>query len=340
MKAVIINNFGELDVLELAEIEEPKISPNEVLVKIKAVSINHIDIWIRKGINIRPKLPHILGADISGIVVDKGSEVKNVEIGDEVILAPAISCNNCYECISGNDNFCKSYSILGEHVWGGYREYINIRSEFVFKKPKNLNFIESASFPLVFLTAYNALIRRGNLNRDEVILIMSGGSGVGSSAIQIAKKLINAYVITTVSSDEKIQKAYEIGADYVINWKKQDIVEEIKNKFGRIDMVLDHTGKMHLNNLIKIVKNGGRIITYGATSGHLAEIDLRHIFYRQISIIGSTMGRRADLMKIINYFENNLFKPVIYRVLPLKDVKEGHRIIESGEVFGKVVLEL
>ena len=169
---------------------------------------------------------------------------------------------------------------------------------------------------------------------------MSGGSGVGSAAIQIAKKLVNAYVITTVGNDEKIQKAYEIGADYVINWKRTDIIEEIKNKFGRIDMVLDHTGKMHLNNLIKIVKNGGRIISYGATSGHLAEIDLRHIFYRQISIIGSTMGRRADLIKIINYFENKLFKPVIYKVLPLKDVKEGHRILEIGEVFGKVVLEV
>ncbi len=340
MKAVILKDFGDLDVLEYTEINEPKITPNEVLVKIKAVSLNHIDIWIRKGINIRPKLPHILGADISGIVVDVGSEVKNVKIGDEVILAPAISCNLCYECISGNDNFCKSYSILGEHVWGGYREYINIDHRFVFKKPNNLNFIESASFILVSLTAYNALVRRGNLNRNEIILIMSAGSGVGSVAIQIAKKLLNAYVITTVGSDEKIGKAYDIGADYVINWKRQDIVEEIKNKFGRIDMVLDHTGKMHLNNLIKILKNGGRIVTYGATSGHLAEIDLRHIFYRQISIIGSTMGKRSDLFKIIKYYEEGILKPVIYKVLPLKDAREGHSIIESGEVFGKVVLEL
>ncbi|MEO0151628.1 MAG: zinc-binding dehydrogenase [candidate division WOR-3 bacterium] len=340
MKAVIINNFGDIDVLEYKEIEEPKIGPNEVLVQIKAVALNHLDIWIRKGINIRPKLPHILGADISGIVVDKGSEVKHIDIGDEVVLAPAISCNLCYECISGNDNFCKSYSILGENVWGGYREYINIRGEFVFKKPNNLNFIESASFLLTSLTAYNALIRRGNLQRDEIILIMSGGSGVGSVAIQIAKKILNAYVITTVGSDEKIEKAYEIGADYVINWKKSDIVEEIKNKFGRIDMVLDHTGKMHINNLIKIVKNGGRIVTYGATSGHIAEIDLRHIFFRQISIIGSTMGRRSDLIKIIDYYEKGILKPVIYKVLPLEDAKQAHKILESGEVFGKVVLEV
>ncbi len=340
MKAVLLRNFGDIEVLEYTEIEEPRITSNEVSVKIKAVALNHIDIWIRKGINIRPKLPHILGADISGIVVDVGSEVKNVKVGDEVILAPAVSCNLCYECVSGNDNFCKSYSILGEHVWGGYREYINIDHRFVFKKPKNLNFIESASFMLVSLTAYNALLRRGNLNRDEIVLIMSAGSGVGSVSIQIAKKLLNACVITTVGSDEKIEKAYSLGADYVINWKKQDIVEEIKNKFGRIDMVLDHTGKMHLNNLIKILRNGGRIVTYGATSGHLAEIDLRHIFYRQISIIGSTMGKRADLFKIIEYYEKGILKPVIYKVLPLKDTKEGHRIIEGGEVFGKVVLEV
>ncbi|MCS7245661.1 MAG: alcohol dehydrogenase catalytic domain-containing protein [candidate division WOR-3 bacterium] len=340
MKAVIINNFGDIDVLELKNIQEPKISSSEVLVRIKAVSINHIDIWIRKGINIRPNLPHILGADISGVVVDKGSDVVDIEIGDEVVLSPAVSCNLCYQCMSGNDNFCKNYSILGEHVWGGYREYINIRREFVFKKPKNLNFIESASFPLTFLTAYNALIRRGQIERDSIILIMSAGSGVGSSSIQIAKKLLNAYIITTVGSDEKIQRAYEIGADFVINWKKQDISSVIKEKFGKIDAVLDHTGKMHINNLIKIVKNGGKIITYGATSGHMAEIDLRHIFYRQISIIGSTMGKRADIFEIIKYFENGVFKPIVYKVLPIEEIKKAHSMIESGEVFGKVVIEL
>ncbi len=341
MKAIAITSYGDVDVLKEVELDEPRIGDEEVLVRVKAVALNHLDIWTRKGqVGHEHEFPHILGSDVSGVVEAVGKHVRNFKVGDKVVLAPAVSCNRCRMCALGEDNLCKEYRILGEHIWGGYREYISMHERFVFRMPENLTFEEASAIPLASLTAYNALLRKGNLKPGETVLILSAGGGVGSFAVQIAKNILGAKVITTVGEEWKVEKAYELGADLVINWRKEDIYETVRNAFGRVDMVLDHTGSMHMEKFIKLVKWGGRIVIYGATSGYMANVDLRHVFYRQISIIGSTMGRRGDIYSILGFVEDVKLKPIVFKVFPftLEGVKQAHKLMESGKFFGKIVL--
>jgi NADPH:quinone reductase-like Zn-dependent oxidoreductase len=242
-------------------------------------------------------------------------------------------------CLSGKDNLCKDYKILGEHIWGGYADFVKVPVQNILPFPEVLTFEEASAIPLVFLTAWQAVVEKGEVKAGDVVFITSAGGGVGSAAIQIAK-LFNAFVITTLGSDEKVEKAYELGADFVINRKKEDFEKVVLEKFGRVDLVVDHSGKENIQKLINITKWGGKVVIYGATSGYNAQIDLRHIFYRQVSLIGSTMGSKGILFRVIRLIEQKKLKPVIYKVLELKDAKEGHRILESFSPFGKVVLRV
>ncbi len=343
MRAIAMMDYGDVDVLKEINLPKPSPGKGEVLVRVKAVALNHLDLWTRRGmVGHTHEFPHILGSDIAGVVEEVGEGVSDLKPGDEVVLAPAKSCGVCEMCTLGEDNLCPHYSILGEHVDGGYVEYLAIERKYVFRKVEGLSFVEAAAIPLAALTAYNALIRKGNLQPTETILIMSAGGGVGSLAVQIAKNVVGARVITTVGSDWKVEKALHLGADRVINWRKEDILEVIKKEFGRVDMVLDHTGSMHIEKLIRVTRWGGRIVMYGATSGYDARVDLRHIFYRQVSLIGSTMGRRGDLFRIWRLVDMGKIKPVVDSVFPFTEegVREAHRKLESGQVFGKVVISM
>lgn len=339
MKAVYIEEFGDLNVLKYGELPEPKIGPNEILVRVKAVSLNHLDVWVRRGVYPKLKMPHILGSDIAGVVEKVGEGVEGVKLGQKVLVSPGVSCGKCDMCLSGKDNLCKDYKILGEHVWGGYAQYVKIPQENVLPFPEKLSFEEASAIPLVFLTAWQAVVEKGEVKPGDLVFITSAGGGVGSAAVQIAK-LYNAYVITTVGSDEKVEKAYKLGADFVINRKKEDFERVVLEKFGRVDLVIDHSGKENTQKLINITKWGGKVVIYGATSGYSANIDLRHIFYRQVSLIGSTMGSKGVLFKVIRFVNEGKLKPVVHTVLDLKDAKEGHRILESFSPFGKVVLRV
>jgi NADPH:quinone reductase-like Zn-dependent oxidoreductase len=281
-------------------------------------------------------MPHVLGSDIAGVIEEVGEGV-DLGVGKKVLVSPGVSCGKCEMCLSGKDNLCKDYKILGEHIWGGYAEFVKVPVQNILPFPEGLTFEEASAIPLVFLTAWQAVVEKGEVKAGDVVLITSAGGGVGSAAIQIAK-LFNAFVITTVGSHEKVEKAYELGADFVINRKKEDFEKVVLEKFGRVDLVVDHSGKENIQKLINITKWGGKVVIYGATSGYNAQIDLRHIFYRQVSLIGSTMGSKGILFRVIRLIEQKKLKPVIYKVLELKDVKEGHRILESFSPFGKVVL--
>ncbi|MEO0149605.1 MAG: zinc-binding dehydrogenase [candidate division WOR-3 bacterium] len=339
MKAVYIEEFGDLNVLKYGELPEPKIGPNEILVRVKAVSLNHLDVWVRRGVYPKLKMPHFLGSFLAGVVEKGGVGVVGVKLGQKVLVSPGVSCGKCDMCLSGKDNLCKDYKILGEHIWGGYAQYVKIPQENVLPFPEKLSFEEASAIPLVFLTAWQAVVEKGEVKPGDLVFITSAGGGVGSAAVQIAK-LYNAYVITTVGSDEKVEKAYKLGADFVINRKKEDFEKVVIEKFGRVDLVIDHSGKENIQKLINITKWGGKVVIYGATSGYSANIDLRHIFYRQVSLIGSTMGSKGVLFKVIRFVNEGKLKPVVHTVLDLKDAKEGHRILESFSPFGKVVLRV
>lgn len=342
MKAVVLYEHGPREVLKYEEIPDPVPGPGEVLVRVKACALNHLDIWVRRGIpGLKLEYPHILGADVSGEIVKLGDGVKGFTEGQRVLVSPGVSCGKCKMCLSGRDNLCREYHILGEGIRGGNAEYLKIPAQNILRFPDNLSFEEASAIPLTFLTAWHMVVKRAKIKVGETVFITAAGSGVSTVAIQIAK-LFRAYVIAGASSDEKLKKAKELGADEVINYSKEDISERIKVLTDRkgVDLVVDHTGILHWEKLIKAVGWGGRIVICGATSGFEAKTDLRHVFFRQISIIGSTMGSKGDLFEVLDYINRGLLKPVIYKVLPLKKAQDAHRILEEREVIGKVVLKV
>ncbi|MEK6572199.1 MAG: zinc-binding dehydrogenase [Bacteroidota bacterium] len=340
MKCVRVYEHGGIDKLIYEDIPVPKFRPDEVLINVKATSVNHIDLWVRQGLpGVRFRLPMIPGVDAAGIVAEKGEAVSHVKVGDRVVVAQGISCGHCTHCLNGNDNLCKDYLLIGEHRDGADAEYLAVPGRNVLPLSEKISFEEAAAAALVFLTAWQMLVDKAKVKPGEDVLVNGASSGVGSAAIQIAK-LFGARVIATTSTDEKAAKAKELGADEVINYKRQNVLEEVRRLTGKrgVDIVIDHVGKSMWEQSIKSLTKGGRLVTCGATSGYDAVTDLRYVYYKQIQILGSTMGRKGDLITIFKFIEQGKLKPVIDRVLPLREVREAHRLIEEGKHFGKIVM--
>ncbi|MEO0255435.1 MAG: zinc-binding dehydrogenase [candidate division WOR-3 bacterium] len=337
MKAAYIESHGGPEVIKIGELKEPELKEGYVKVRVKAVSLNHLDLWVRKGLpNLKIQFPHILGSDIAGIIEDIKGEESLFKKGDKVILYPATFCGVCDKCISGKENLCKEYKILGENIWGGNAEFIVVKKELIFPFPSDLSFEEASSLPLTLLTAMH-MVKKSKIKPYQTALVMAAGSGVSVMLIQILKAL-NVYVIATSSKKEKLERAKKIGVDEVINYSENDWEKKLKGR--TIDCIFDHTGKEFLPSLFRIVKWGGKIVTCGATSGANANIDLRYIFFKQISLIGSTMGRRKDLLDGLQLVNMGKIKPVIYEVLPLEEIIKAHRMLEERKAFGKIVLKV
>jgi len=340
MKAVIFKQHGGPEVLQYADAPDPTIKANEVLVEVKACALNHLDVWARGGLpGIDIPLPHILGNDIAGVVREVGSVVSWVRSGDEVLLHPGVSCGHCAECLGGRDNLCRDYDILGYRRNGGYAELVAAPAVNVIPKPANLAWEEAAALPLVTVTAWRMLVSRAAVRPGEDVLVHAAGSGVGSMAIQIAK-LHGARVIATASSDEKLRKAQELGADDVVNYSKDDWPKEIKRLTNRrgVDVVFEHTGAATWTGSLASLKPGGRVVTCGATSGFAAQTDLRQVFYRHLTILGSFMGSKSELLEAMKFVESGKLRAVVDQVLPLRDASRGHELMQDRLQFGKLVL--
>ncbi|MDQ2976519.1 MAG: zinc-binding dehydrogenase [Acidobacteriota bacterium] len=340
MKAVIFNQHGGPEVLEYAESPDPTIEANEVLVEVKACALNHLDVWARGGLpGIKIPLPHILGNDIAGVVRDVGELVSWVQTGDEVMLHPGVSCGHCAECLAGRDNLCPEYDILGYRRHGGYAELVAAPGVNVIPKPGNLKWEEAAALPLVTVTAWHMLVTRAQVRPGEDVLIHAAGSGVGSIGIQVAK-LLGARVIATASSDEKLAKAKELGADEVVNYSSEDWPREVKrltNKNG-VDVVFEHTGEATWPGSIASLKSNGRLVTCGATSGYQAQTDLRLVFYRHLTILGSFMGSKAELLEAMKFVRSGKIHAVVDQTLPLAEARRAHELMQNRAQFGKLVL--
>ncbi|HEX4802886.1 MAG TPA: zinc-binding dehydrogenase [Myxococcaceae bacterium] len=340
MKAVAFYAHGGADVLKLADLPPPAVSAQGVRVRVKAVGLNHLDIFVREGWpGLKLTMPHVLGADIAGVIESVGAEVKDLKPGDEVVVNPGLSCGHCERCLLGEDNLCRSYQMIGEHSWGGYAELASFPRQNILPKPKNLSFEQAACVPLTFLTAWTMLMRRALLKPGETVLIHAAGSGVGSAGIQIAK-LIGAKVIATASTEEKLKKAQGLGADHLINNSKSDFLEEVKRITQKrmVDVVFEHVGTATFEKSVACLPYGGRLVTCGATTGYDAKLDLRVLFYKRISLLGSTMGSKGDLFRILQLVEEGRLRPVLDRVLPLEQAAEAQRLLENRAQFGKVVL--
>src|SRR5262249_22345110 len=289
MRAVIFEQHGGPEVLKLAEAPDPSIKPNEVLVEVRACALNHLDVWTRGGLpGIKIPLPHILGNDVAGVVREAGELVTWTNAGDEVLLQPGVSCGHCEHCLAGRDNFCEEYDIIGYRRDGGYAELVAVPGVNIVPKPKNLSWSEAAAVPLVTLTAWHMLVTRAAIQPGEDVLVHAAGSGVGSVAIQIAR-LHRARVIATASSDDKLSKARELGADETINYSSDDWPKQVKRLTGGrgVDVVFEHTGAATWPGSLVSLKKGGRLVTCGATSGYDARTDIRQVFYRHLTILGS-----------------------------------------------------
>ncbi len=337
---MIFKRHGGPEVLEYADAPDPTIRANEVLVEVKACALNHLDIWARQGLpGIDIALPHILGNDIAGVVREVGELVSWVQAGDEVMLQPGVSCGHCAECLAGRDNLCREYDIIGYRRNGGYAQFVNAPAVNVIPKPPELSWEEAAALPLVTLTAWHMLVTRAAVQPGESVLIHAAGSGVGSIGIQVAK-LRGARVIVTASSDEKLAKAKELGADDVVNYTGVDWPKEVKRLTDRkgVDVVFEHTGAVTWPGSIASLKTNGRLVTCGATSGFAAQTDLRQIFYRHLTILGSFMGSKAELLEAMKFIESGKIRAVVDQTLPLMEARHAHELMEDRAQFGKLVL--
>ena len=338
MKAVVIHQFGGPEVLSYEDIADPRPREDQVLIRVRACSLNHLDLWVRKRLSGVP-LPHILGSDVAGEVAKVGDYVSGFSPGQRVLVAPMHFCGPCAKCVAGLQNQCPEFTVLGNGVDGGNCELIAVPAANVIPIPDSLDFNQAASVPLVFLTAWHMLVGLAGVQPGQTVLVLGAGSGVGIAAIQIAK-LFHCRVITTAGDETKLEKARALGADYGINHYKQKISEEVRritNKEG-VDIVVEHVGAATWDESMKSLKGGGTLVTCGATTGPDVKVDLRHLFARQLRLLGSYMGTMGELHTVLGHVFAGRLKPVVDRTFPLREIRAAHEYLEKSQMFGKVIV--
>jgi NADPH:quinone reductase-like Zn-dependent oxidoreductase len=339
MKAVRLHQFGGPEVLKYEDVPDPQLRKDQVLVRVRACAMNHLDLWVCKGLP-GVKLPHILGSDVAGEIVDIGDYVTGLQKGQRVIVAPMVFCGHCRFCVSGVHNMCREFTVLGNGVDGGNCELIAARHDCVIPIPDSLSFEEAAAVPLVGLTAWHMMVTRAQIRPGQNVLVLGANSGVGMAAIQIGK-LFNARVIATAGDEHKIQRARELGADEVINHYTQKISDEVKRITNKemCDIVIEHVGQATWGESMKALKPGGAIVTCGATTGPKVDLDLRFLFSKQFSFLGSYMGTMGDLHDMLKHVFSGRIKGVVDSTFPLSEARAAHERMEKSQMFGKIVLK-
>ena len=340
MRCVVVREHGGFDQLRLEEREVPAPQRGEVRVRVRAVGLNHLDTWVRRGVPGHTfPLPLVTSSDASGVVDALGGGVGGLREGDEVVVLPGVSCGACEACQSGVDQLCSGYDILGESCDGTAADYVCVPAANVAPKPSGLGMEEAASVCLVFQTAWNMLARRAELRAGETVLVHAGLSGVGSAAVQIANAL-GAQVLATAGGAEKCARVAALGAHHVIDYRATDFAAEVRRITGKagVDVVFEHVGAATFGGSMKCLARGGRVVTCGATTGGDVGISLHQVFFKSLSVLGSTMGSKGDLRGVLRMFEQGRFRAVLDRAMPLEEVAEAHRLLEAREAMGKVVL--
>lgn len=341
MRALLFKKHGGPEVLEEAYVPIPDLAKNDVLVRVKACALNHLDLWTLGGIpGTKISMPHILGCDVAGEVIEKGKKARGVPLHQPVIVAPGISCGKCIYCKTHWDSLCPRYHILGFQENGGYAEYVKVPARNIIPVDHHLSMEEWASIPLTFLTAWHMLVKRAGIKKRDSVLVHAAGSGVGSAAIQITR-LFKAHVLTTVGSSEKVKPAEGLGADKVILYKEKDFASEVMRltKGQGVDIVFDHIGGETFTKSISCLKKKGRLIACGVTTGRIPSIDLRYLYTRQLSILGSYMGSIYELEKIIRRVKAGKLRPVVDKVFPLREARQALNRMIARENFGKIILK-
>ncbi len=342
MKAVLIHQHGGLEQIRLEEVDTPQVKPGRILVRTKAASLNHLDLFVVGGIpGLKLAMPHILGSDAAGEVAAVGEGVDRLAVGDRVMLNACLWCGYCEFCIQGEESLCTRLRLIGEHVAGAYAEYFLVPEANLEKIPNGLSFEKAAAFSLVFQTAWRMIKSRARIEPGEDVFIHGVGGGVSSAALQIVK-LAGGRAFVSSSSDEKLGRARDLGADFCYNYAQTDVVKEVLRETRRrgVDIVVDNVGASTWAQSIRLVRRGGRIVTCGATTGVNVETQLALVFWKQIGIFGSTMSNRREYRELVRLLGQGRLKPVVDKIFPLQEVNQALQYLQAGKQFGKVVLRV
>ncbi len=345
MKAIAFTEQGEIDVLKYQDVPAPTLIPDEILVKVKACAVNYLDIHARRDRpEIKQKLEktgtlHVLGSDIAGEIAEISGEHPELAVGDRVLLAPCIPCGVCPDCINGYENLCDTQQLLGFQIDGGYAEFVKAPAKNAIRIAEELSFVDASALPIAYLTAWHMLITRAQLRAGEDVLILGAGGSVGSAGLQIAK-LVGARIFATASTEEKLVRAKQFGADVTINYSQVDFSEAIiEETEGRgVDVVLEHVGAATWDKSISSLAKNGRLVSCGVTTGNIGEINIRKMYQKQLTIMGSALGTQKELRTLVHLAEQKKLVPIIDRTLPLEQAAEAHQLLESRKNFGKVCL--
>lgn len=341
MKAARIHEHGGVDAIHVDDVEEPLAGADEVVVEVRASALNHLDIWVRTSERFQLPMPHIIGSDAAGVVRRVGEQVRGVEVGQEVIVNPALSCGRCEFCRRGEQSLCSSFAIVGASRSGTFAERVAVPARNVVPKPAFLSFEEAAALPIAYVTAWRMLMTRAGLLPGEWVLIHGIGGGVALAGLQIAK-LAGATVIVTSGDNDKLSRAIDLGSDHTLNYRSCDVASTVRGLTGGrgVDVALDAVGAATWGVDFAAVRRGGRIVLCGVTTGASAPTDLQALYWNQLTILGSTSGSDEDFRQLLAAMESARIKPVIDSVHSLQDVRQASRRMEEGGQFGKIVLKI
>jgi NADPH:quinone reductase-like Zn-dependent oxidoreductase len=339
MRAAIFHEYGGPEVIRVEQVPAPQPSRGEVLVRVRAAAMNHLDLWVRRGIGIDTTMPHIGGSDIAGHVEALGERAQGVAIGDRVVVNPSLECGRCRECLRGEQSMCAKYRILGEHTNGGFAELVVVPADKLYRIPEWMGFEAAAALPVSYQTAWRALIGRARLRPAEDVLVIGASGGTAIAAVQVAL-LVGARVFAVTSGPANVERLLALGADRVYDRLVVDYAAAVWNHTGRrgVDVVVENVGEPTWESSLRSLAKGGRVVTYGATAGPRPSLDLRLVFWKQVEVIGTTMASRAEFEAMLAAAFHRKLRPVIDSVLPLDHAGLAHERLEAGAQFGKIVL--
>ncbi len=339
MRAALFHENGGPDVLRIEDVPRPEPGPGEVLVRVRAAALNHLDLWVRRGLPIETTMPHVGGSDVAGDIAEVGAGVDPSRVGERVVVNPSLACGHCRECAQGEESMCPRYRILGEHTDGGFAEYVAVDADRAYALPDDLSYEDAAALPISYMTAWRALVGRAALRPGEDVLVIGASGGTALAAVQIAR-LLGARVFALTKGAEKVARLKEIGADVAYDRADEDWSAAVYRDTGKrgVDVVVENVGAATWSGSLRALAKGGRLVTYGATAGPKVELDVRQVFWKQIQVIGTTMASRAEFEAMLRVVFAGRLRPVVDSVLPLDRIREAHERLESGEQIGKIVL--
>lgn len=339
MRAAIFHENGGPEVVRIEQVARPAPGPGQLLVQVRAAALNHLDLWVRRGIPIETTMPHIGGSDIAGVVVEAGEGVAAERVGERVVVNPGLWCGHCRECARGEESMCERYRIVGEHTDGGFTEFVAVHEDRAYPIPDDFSFEEAAALPVSYMTAWRALVSRARLRPGEDVLVIGASGGTALAAVQIAR-VMGARVFAVTQGAANVQRVRELGADVVYDRATTDWSRAVHADTGKrgVDVVVENVGAATWSGSLRALARGGRLVTYGATAGPKVELDLRSVFWKQIEVIGTTMASRSEFEDMLRVVFAGRIRPVIDSVMPLDEAREAHRRLEDGGQFGKIVL--